>query len=186
MPPLTALTCTHTHTSSKYLSFHLKISLHIISDTAAIDSCLLQNHDSNVSPSFSTVSQSLTGAAQALGGGSVKMAVLIRWRIRAVVFNQSRQWQNLWCSRGDCDADSCWRGKHRKYTCSLICFRWSRAYSAMSVLRAAFWEKRWKWILELQKHMGLYGHAAGTHRDGKYSQVILFLSHETWYCLDVQ
>lgn len=57
----------HTHTSSTYLSFHLKISLHIISDTAAIDSCLLQNHDSNVSPSFSTVSQSLTGAAQALG-----------------------------------------------------------------------------------------------------------------------
>ncbi len=77
-------------------------------------------------------------------GKSVKMAVLIQWRIRAVVFNQSSQWQSLWCSRGECDDDdddSCWRGKHWKYTCTLICSLWSWAYSAMSVLRAALWEK---------------------------------------------
>lgn len=41
---------------------------------------------------------------------SVKMAVLIRPRIRAVVFNQRGQWQRLWRSRGDCDDDSRWRG----------------------------------------------------------------------------
>lgn len=72
------------------------------------------------------------------------MAVLIRQRIRAVVFNQSSQWQRLWCSRGDCDDDddSCLRGKHWKYTCTLICAVWSRAYSAMSVLRAAFWGEK--------------------------------------------
>lgn len=64
-------------------------------------------------------------------GESVKMAVLIRWRIRAVVFNQSSQWQSLWCSGGDCDDDICWRGKHWKYTCTMICSLWSWAYSAM-------------------------------------------------------
>lgn len=111
-------------------------------------------------------------------GESVKKAVLLRWRIRAVVFNQSSQWQNLRCSRGDRDDDSCWRVKHQKYTCTLICSRWNRAYSAMSVLRAAFWGGRWKGILELQKYTGL--HRDGTQRARRYSQVILFLSQETW------
>lgn len=83
------------------------------SDVGTTDSCLSQNHDTSLYPAFATVSQSLTDAAQAtmhFEWESVKMAVLIRWRIRAVVFNQSSQWQSLWWSRGDCDDDSCWRG----------------------------------------------------------------------------
>lgn len=150
MPPLTAQTHKRAHTwvSSTHLSFHLKISLHMITVTLVLLTAahykpmtLMRLHH------FSTASQSFTGAAHATvlcRGKSVKMAVLIRWRIRAVIFNQSSPWQNLWCSRDDRDDDSCWRVKHQKYTCTLICSRWSRAYSAMSVLRAAFWEGRWK------------------------------------------
>lgn len=144
------------------------------------------------SPSSPAVSQSLTDAAQAAALSErepVKMAVLIRWRIRAVVFNQSGQWQSPWCSRGGCDDDSCWRGKHWKYTCTLICSLWGRAYSAMSVLRAAFWEKevvgrKGEVILELQKHTGLYGWAL-SDRTGRCIQIILLLGHETWYCLGI-
>lgn len=132
-----------------------------------IDKCLIQT---NVPPSLPTLLQSKLPRKQSCAGETgVKMAVLIRRRIRAVVFNQSRQWQNLWHSRGDCDDDSCWRGKHRKYTCTLICSRWSWAYSAMSVLRAAPWEK----ISVLQKHMRLCGHAAGIQRAGDIAM---------WYC----
>lgn len=70
----------------------------------------------------------------------VKMAALIRQRIRAVVFNQSGQWQGLCCSRGDCDDDRCWRRKHWIYTCSQICSLWSRACSTTARL---CWEQHY-------------------------------------------
>lgn len=141
-----ALNFTPPHT----LIIHIFISAYdLIVTLPLFTSVCYKNQDASFSPLFPTVSKSLTGAALSTawcaGGESVKMAVLIRRRIRAVVFNQSSQWQRLWCSRGDCDDDdddSCLRGKHWKYTCTLICAVWSRAYSAISVLRAAVWGEK--------------------------------------------
>lgn len=113
-------------------------------------------------------------------GKSVKMAVLIRRRIRAVVFNQSRHWQDLRCSRGDCDDDSRRRGKAPKIHAHSDLF-WTRQSLLSDVCaESSIMGKEAK----LQKHTGLDGHAAGAQARG-YSQVLVFLAYKAWHCPDM-
>lgn len=107
-------------------------------------------------------------------GKSVKMAVLIRRRIRAVVFNQSGHWQDLRGSTGDGDDDSRCRGKHQKYTRAQNCCGRSRVDSATWVLRAALQGKEAK----LQKRAKRHGHAAGVWGPG--TQQVAPLPADRW------